>query len=70
MTGIWLAASALFGRPVPVSQPYPCVCGTEMGCERKRNPTHCWCWGRTGNLSHLPRRCCAVRAAARARMSR
>lgn len=69
--GMWLAASILFARVVPDNQPYPCLCSAPGGCERRReNLDRCPCWGRIDTLTHLPRRCCAVRAAARARLSR
>lgn len=66
---VWIAASILFGRDVPARAPYPCLCSSPLGCERKRNPAHCQCYGRNDDLKHLPRTCCAVRAAARARFT-
>lgn len=69
--GLWLAASVLFARAVPAARPYPCLCFAPGGCERRRgNLDRCPCWGRIDALTHLPGRCCAVRAAAVARLSR
>jgi hypothetical protein len=37
-TGIWLAASELLGRPVPTSEPYPCLCGVKLANGRVARP--------------------------------
>jgi len=58
---MWLAASILLATTVATSQPYPCVCASSMGCQRRRNPKHCMCWGRT-DVDHLGHDCCAARA--------
>lgn len=69
--GVWLVASIHFQRIVPAAQPYPCLCSAPGGCERrKENLDRCPCWSRIDPLTHLPRRCCAVRTAALARLSR
>lgn len=51
--GVWAAAGT------PVEDPYPCRC--EPG--RRCNPKWCPCFGRIGDLDHLPATCCAKRAA-------
>lgn len=28
--GLWLGASAVLGRPAPVDEPYPHICGTTL----------------------------------------
>lgn len=33
---VWLLASRLLGRPVPVDEPYPHVCGEQVGTEFDR----------------------------------
>lgn len=33
---VWLLASRLLGRPVPVDEQYPHVCGQRVGVERDR----------------------------------
>lgn len=33
---VWLGASRALGRPCPVDEPYPHICGTRIGTEHDR----------------------------------
>ncbi|WP_158566522.1 hypothetical protein [Micromonospora craterilacus] len=37
MTGVWLVATTLLGRPAPAEQPYPHICALVMEATRLRD---------------------------------
>ncbi len=38
MSGLWLVATAVLGRPVPVDERYPHVCGVTVEATRSGHP--------------------------------
>lgn len=36
MTGVWVGASYVLGRPAPLSEPYPHICGVTVTTRRTR----------------------------------
>mgnify|MGYP001607777629 CR=1 FL=1 len=59
VSGIWIGASKLLGRPVR-DEPYPCLCLIRPRDCGKDEPWGCPCWGRR-DLASVPERCCAQR---------
>jgi hypothetical protein len=60
VSGVWLAASKLLGRPVSADEPYPCRCWLNRRDCDKAGPWGCPCYGRA-DVEAVPGDCCARR---------